>query len=374
MKKTFLQQFFAWAGGFLFLLIINFALGGILFFTMQGLNIPVKNVGKEIEANEFYYIFTGNIVESVVALICLQIFMQYHLQLRKKWWRYAVLLASVYVFCIVVQYLFFVRPFDVIKMLRDIVILHPMEIVFDSNILIATALLYNIYLREEKQQKKMAEQEFAFLEMRELRTKAELEALQAKINPHFLYNSLNSIASLIHESPDKAEQMVLLLAKFFRYSTNAKSQYFTRLTHELEMVETYLQVEKVRFDERLTYHIHFENEDLKDCLVPQFLIQPLVENAIKHGISKITGKGILEIEVSEKDKYLIISIFDNGLPFPENINSGYGLRSTQDKLRLLCGEDARLEISNRPRKGVVITLRKQNTTLLLETEKLAQAI
>jgi len=219
-------------------------------------------------------------------------------------------------------------------------------LIFGTNNIMAGILTYIYNNYEKSRTKKILDQEYQLLELKELKTKAELEALQAKINPHFLYNSLNAIASLIHENPNKAEEMVLLLSKFFRYSTNAKSQYLTRIIDEIEMVKTYLQVEKVRFDERMEYHIFFENEKLKDCLIPQFLLQPLVENAIKHGISKMTDKGILHIDIIDKNEKIEIIISDNGAPFPNQINTGYGLRSTQDKLRLLMGEDAKMEIRN----------------------------
>jgi len=219
-------------------------------------------------------------------------------------------------------------------------------LVFGTNNILSGILTYTYNNYEKNRTKKILDQEYQLLELKELKTKAELEALQAKINPHFLYNSLNAIASLINENPNKAEEMVLLLSKFFRYSTNAKSQYLTRIIDEIDMVKTYLQVEKVRFDERMEYHIFFENEKLKDCLIPQFLLQPLVENAIKHGISKMTDKGILHIDIIDKNERIEIIISDNGAPFPNQINTGYGLRSTQDKLRLLMGEDAKMEIIN----------------------------
>jgi LytS/YehU family sensor histidine kinase len=154
--------------------------------------------------------------------------------------------------------------------------------------------------------------------------------------------------------------MVLLLAKFFRYSTNAQSQYYTRLIDEIEMVKTYLEVEKVRFEERLDFQIVFAEEKLKDCLVPQFLIQPLVENAIKHGISKIVSKGNLIIKMESQNNQLIISVFDNGAPFPAQVNLGYGLRSTEEKLELLGGENAVMEILNEKEgKTIKVTLEKR---------------
>lgn len=220
----------------------------------------------------------------------------------------------------------------------------------------AACLLYYWLTRERNQTVRFSEQEAQMLKLNELKTKAELEALQAKINPHFLYNALNSIASLVHLDPDKAEEMTLLLSKFFRYSTSVKSQYHDTVQHELDMVSTYLDVEKVRFDERLNYSIHLQNESLRDKLIPRFLLQPLVENAIKHGISKRAGEGLIRLTISENADKLVLCLHDNGPAFPETLTAGYGLQSIRDKLRLLGGPDATLELVNGPDKHVRVTL------------------
>jgi two-component system, LytTR family, sensor kinase len=230
------------------------------------------------------------------------------------------------------------------------------DLLFILGPLIGINIVYYWFTRERKQIIKLTEQEYQILQMNDLKTKAELQALEAKINPHFLYNSLNSIASLVHENPDKAEHMVMNLSKFYRYSTGRNNEYFDTLSNELEIVKTYLEVEKVRFDERLNYQVIFQNEKLGNCQIPRFLIQPIVENAIKHGISKLAGNGVVKIYISEENSNLIIKIHDNGVPFPDDIFSGYGLKSIQDKLRLLSGEKASMRIVNEPQKAVILSL------------------
>jgi two-component system, LytTR family, sensor kinase len=239
------------------------------------------------------------------------------------------------------------------------------DLLFSLGPVIGINIIYYWFTREQKQIIKLTEQEYEILQMNDLKTKAELQALEAKINPHFLYNSLNSIASLVHENPDKAEHMVMNLSKFYRYSTGRNNEYFDSLNNELEIVKTYLEVEKVRFDERLNYQVIFQNEKLGNCQIPRFLIQPIVENAIKHGISKIAANGIVKIDISEENNNLIIKIHDNGVPFPDDIFSGYGLKSIQDKLRLLSGERASMTISNEPEKAVILSLPKQNNSRIL---------
>ncbi len=226
---------------------------------------------------------------------------------------------------------------------------------------IFVANVFHYFQKQGKQlTRKISEQELQLSELEKLKTRAELEALQARINPHFLYNSLNSIASLVHFDPDRAEQMTLLLSKLFRYVTNKTPDYFDTLANELEMAATYLEIEQVRFGDRLSFRILVSDEVLKQAQVPRFLIQPVVENAIKHGIAKMTERGAIEIKAAKKGRLLQITIHDNGTPFPEPVSVGYGLQSIQEKLRLLYGEEASVLLQNTPAKEVVITLPLMN--------------
>lgn len=233
-----------------------------------------------------------------------------------------------------------------------------LDLLFTLGPIVGMNIIYYWFTRERTQIIKMTEQEYELLQMNDLKNKAELAALEAKINPHFLYNSLNSIASLVHENPDKAEHMVMNLSKFYRFSTGRNNEHFDTLKNELEIVKTYLEIEKVRFDERLVYSVEFQNESLQNCQIPRFLIQPIVENAIKHGISKLAGNGIVKLNIAEEKGNLIIEIQDNGVPFPDTIFSGYGLKSIQDKLRLLSGKKASMTINNEPVKAVILSLPK----------------
>ena len=120
-------------------------------------------------------------------------------------------------------------------------------------------LFYYLTRQGHQLSRKITEQEYQLLNLEKLKTRAELSALQAKINPHFLYNSLNSIASLVHENPDKAETMTVLLSKLFRYTTGrTDDEYFGTIEDELEMVDTYLQIEQVRFGDRLNFTVQVD--------------------------------------------------------------------------------------------------------------------
>lgn len=355
MNKLFKNKIGFFLVQFLFITLVDFALGGITYFTFSMLGY--MNANYEAVYNSNNSVFWGNLSESIMITIWVNIYILISKKIKPNYLKYIILVLSTYILETLTWNSLF---FDFGSSLRALLSTNIIGIAFRLNAVAASVLAFYLLQREEKRSKKMKEQQVQLLEMQQLKTKAQLEALQAKVSPHFLYNSLNSIASLIHENPDKAEQMVLLLAKFFRYSTNAQSQYYTRLIDEIEMVKTYLEVEKVRFEERLDFQIVFSEEKLKDCLVPQFLIQPLVENAIKHGISKIVSKGNLIIKMASQNNQLIISVFDNGAPFPTQVNLGYGLRSTEEKLELLGGENAVMEITNEKEgKTIKVTLEKR---------------
>lgn len=339
---------------FFFIALADFALGGVTYFSLSIMGYMSNEYENELPST----ILLGNLAESVMATCTIVVYHKFvALKIKYNVLKYTILVVLVYIVEGLTWHSLF---YDSTQIWQVFFNNNEVIIAFRLNTVIAAALGFYFLQQEEKRIRKIKEQEIQLLEMQQLKTKAQLEALQAKVNPHFLYNSLNSIASLIYENPEKAEQMVLLLAKFFRYSTNAQSQYYTRLVEEIDMVKTYLEVEKVRFGERLEFSILLEDEKLKDCLIPQFLIQPLVENAVKHSIAKTTSKGNLAIQTISQGNHLIISIFDNGVPFPSQINLGYGLRSTKEKLELLGGENATMEILNEKEgKTIKITLEKR---------------
>ncbi|RZL37815.1 MAG: hypothetical protein EOO96_04250 [Pedobacter sp.] len=199
--------------------------------------------------------------------------------------------------------------------------------------------------------------EMDLVKLNQLKTEAELQALQAKINPHFLYNALNSIISLIHEDANKAEDMTLKLSKLFRYSINTLEENFSSIQEELEILNAYLDIEKVRFGNRIEFKIEVD-DNLLNHQIPRFLLQPLVENALKHGLKDSVQHGILKLIISQQNDQLEIYIHDNGHPFPDEITAGYGLKSTYDKLELLYKANYDLKISNTPEKHIKISIQK----------------
>ena len=174
------------------------------------------------------------------------------------------------------------------------------------------------------------------------RVDSELSALRAQINPHFLFNSLNSIAALIRISPSEAEAVTEDLADVFRYTLRASETPLVCLKDELEIINLYLNIEQARFKERLQVKINVP-EDLLNVSVPVLTLQPLVENAIKHGVSKKEGNHIVRVTAHSSDDLLVLKISDTGPGFPHNnfekmLEKGTGLSNVFQRLRLHFGE------------------------------------
>jgi len=205
--------------------------------------------------------------------------------------------------------------------------------------------------------RKLNEKELEVARLQQLKTKAELDALHSKINPHFLYNALNSIADLSITDGKKARKMTVALADLFRYSINYSNHNYSTIKEELEMTEVYLEIEKIRFEDKLNYSISSTN-DVNHYLVPRFMLQPIVENAVKHGL-KATGKMTeINIEVKNGNGNLEIVVSDNGPAFPDELSPGYGVKSIYDKLDLLFPNEYEIHFANKPTKGVSIQIHK----------------
>ena len=221
-----------------------------------------------------------------------------------------------------------------------------------------TGLIYGVinYLDIERT-RKFNEKELELSRLRELKTKAELEALHSKVNPHFLYNALNSIADLSITDGRKARKMTIALADLFRYSINYSNNNFSSVKDEVEMANVYLQIEKIRFEDQLNYSLKVEDE-LNHYLVPRFVLQPLVENAVKHGL-KATGQLTeINLEVKKNGAGMVVNIADTGPAFPAELNPGYGVKSVFDKLDLLFPGNYEMHFSNDPVKQVSLFIYK----------------
>jgi LytS/YehU family sensor histidine kinase len=184
------------------------------------------------------------------------------------------------------------------------------------------------------------------LEESRQRAEHQLAALKNQINPHFLFNSLNSIASLIRINPEKAEEVTEDLAELFRYSLQAGKQHVTTLQNELESVQTYFRIEKARFSEKIELKTTIP-QSLYMIHLPSLILQPLVENAVKHAAGKMTEKCTIVINAEEKPNGIWISVSDNGPGFPsiprtELLAKGIGLTNVNERLQFAFGQRSAL--------------------------------
>lgn len=170
----------------------------------------------------------------------------------------------------------------------------------------------------------------------------ESKVLRAQMNPHFMFNALNSIRALILEDPDKAQKAVTQLSNILRSSLLADRRKTVSLSEELRTVEDYLALEKIRYEERLQVRKNIYPESLT-VQVPPMLLQTLVENAIKHGVSKPVKGGFVSLEAQVIDKVLLITISNTGV-LESTESEGFGLQNTAHRLELLFGSESKFKI------------------------------
>lgn len=195
--------------------------------------------------------------------------------------------------------------------------------------------------------------------LQELATQAELTALKAQINPHFLFNTLNTIAQLIHTDSDQAEATVERLAEMFRYLLNGSERGMVPLEEELNSVDVYLQIEKARFGDRLRVTRHIAPEVLS-VPVPSLVLQPLVENSVRHGRGT-DGSISLAVYIHSHGDEVIIDIADEGPGMPPGHwiggGPGHGLRNVDERLRKTYGQGYGLKVSGNQPTGAIVTVR-----------------
>jgi two-component system, LytTR family, sensor kinase len=185
---------------------------------------------------------------------------------------------------------------------------------------------------------------------------AELRALRAQINPHFLFNSLNSIAALITAEPRVAEEIIIQLAKIFRHVLTHHDRPFSSIAEEISFLKTYLQIEKVRFGERLQVRFDIQ-ESVLQFMVPTLILQPLVENSIKHGLGPKAGENQLTIRVRQRSDYVELTVEDNGVgaSTPKKLvggsSTGFGLRNLEERLQTVYRGNARFSFESQPQIG-----------------------
>jgi two-component system, LytTR family, sensor kinase len=217
--------------------------------------------------------------------------------------------------------------------------------------LFAVAIPLKIW-NNTRNEKKLEEQERLLVEAR-------LAALTSQINPHFLFNTLNSVSSLIRTDQAQARVMIIRLSKVLRRLLR-KHETFSVLRDELSFIEDYLAIEVVRFGEKLRFERDVAQDTL-DMLVPSMLLQPLVENSIKHGLSSKVEGGTIRIRTWRTENRLCLIVEDDGVGIPETIlatlpGRGIGVNNVHERLKVLFGHDYRMWIESQPGSGTRIQI------------------
>jgi two-component system LytT family sensor kinase len=195
------------------------------------------------------------------------------------------------------------------------------------------------------------------LELEKRLTEARLQALLRQLKPHFLFNTLNGIASLMHSDVNAADRMLVRLSELLRLTMHHPGQPLTKLRDELAFIEKYLEIERIRFRDRLAVEI-VAAPDTLDVDVPSLLLQPLVENAIRHGVEPLARPGRIEIEARREGNLLLLVVRDNGAGQPPDgfSREGIGLANTRERLRELYGGRHRFELANHAAGGLEIRI------------------
>ncbi len=210
-------------------------------------------------------------------------------------------------------------------------------------------------MTHERCEQELREQEFS-----KLAAEAELRALRAQINPHFLFNALTTISYLINTAPEKANATLMRLTKLLRGVLRSTDEFLT-LGDEIAIIESYLEIERARFEERLTIEINIAPE-LLSIRVPSLILQPIVENAVKHGITPKKAGGSVRIEAARRGGNLILKVSDTGAGVSESElrqrrEQRIGLNNVEGRLRLYFNEAASLTVDSRIGQGTSVKIK-----------------
>jgi two-component system LytT family sensor kinase len=171
--------------------------------------------------------------------------------------------------------------------------------------------------------------------LQEQLVQARLDAMRAQLNPHFLFNTLNAVSALADRDPRAVRRMLARLSDLLRYTLDQSTDQEVPLQRELDLLAEYVELMQIRFQGKLNVAIHADGT-VRDALVPNLILQPIVENALKHGVSRVSGTGQIEVHARRRDGELILTVADNG-PGPAEGKEGVGLRNTNARLRQMYG-------------------------------------
>lgn len=209
-------------------------------------------------------------------------------------------------------------------------------------------------------QRKFQEKQLEFVQLQNQLSKAQLSALRLQIQPHFLFNTLNTISSLMEFDIKGSQKIVSKLGSLLRTVLDSDKRNMVPLREELDFIKSYLDIEQVRFQDRLNIHYRVEPETTS-CLVPALILQPLVENAVKHGFASNPGPGEIEVCACREGNDLVLGVKDNGCGSSRSLeslmNNGLGLRNVRSRLDLIFKNNYQFKVVTSPGQGFEVELR-----------------
>jgi two-component system, LytTR family, sensor kinase len=203
------------------------------------------------------------------------------------------------------------------------------------------------------------ERELASSQLETQLARTRLQALSSQLHPHFLFNTLHMISALVYRQPRMADSMITRLSDLLRVTLDQSNRQEIPLREEAGVLANYVEIMKTRFEDRLDITLEIPS-DTECALVPNFILQPLVENAIHHGFMPGGHRGSIRLSAMRQEGNLVIDVVDNGRGFPKDLGSavekGFGLRNTRDRLHYLYGDAASMKLENDPGGGARLTL------------------
>lgn len=228
---------------------------------------------------------------------------------------------------------------------------------FQNNILLYWIILGISYSIDYYRKYRERELETSQLEAR--LAQAHLQVLKMQLHPHFLFNTLHAISALIHKDPNAADKMISRLSELLRLTLDNSGLHEVPLKEELEFLNHYLEIEQVRLGDRLRVTLNIDRETL-DALVPNLILQPLVENSIRHGLAPRKEGGRIKISSFRSGEKLVIQVYDNGIGFKEDhesvIKKKLGLANAKERLKQLYGAKHKFDLRNVEEGGALVSL------------------
>ena len=275
----------------------------------------------------------------------------------RRTWRTAVpLMLAVTSVCVVVKYSLLVPLERFLGLGEGVTIAGALSRNFASESMAFWAVIGIIHAFEFN--RRYREREIAAADLRTRLSEAQLEALRSQIHPHFLFNTLHSISTLMHRDVDAADSMLARLSDLLRLTIKHRGENEIALRDELSLADHYLAIMSIRFGDRLTVERLIEPDTL-DGLVPQFLLQPLLENALQHGVATTAGPALIQISARAGAGRLTVAVTDNGRGGPSanrGERHGIGLSNTRLRLEQLYGRDQSLTLEKLPERGTRIAV------------------